>query len=112
MKLFWNHIYSPIAFLSIILWTLLCSTLAFLVSFFPSVRVHNKVIAVWSAVIMRILGARVIVEDADKLPRDGCLLVFNHLSLMDIPLVYHALGSDFRFGAKIELFRIPIFGHA
>lgn len=112
MKLFWNYIYAPFVFLFILLWTMLCSFIALVFSFIPNRKLQDALIAVWAKAIMKVLVATIVVEHKEKLPEGGCLLLFNHLSLMDIPLIYTALGPSFRFGAKIELFKIPVFGHA
>jgi 1-acyl-sn-glycerol-3-phosphate acyltransferase len=47
-----------------------------------------------------------------NLPQEGCLFVFNHTSHFDIVVFCAAIRKRARFGAKIELFRIPIFGPA
>jgi 1-acyl-sn-glycerol-3-phosphate acyltransferase len=112
MKIFWNYIYGPFAVVMIFIWTILCSFTAFSVSFVPKRKLHDGVISLWAHVIIKLLGATVIVQNKELLKDKGCLLLFNHLSLIDIPLIYVAVGGDLRFGAKIELFRIPLFGHA
>jgi 1-acyl-sn-glycerol-3-phosphate acyltransferase len=42
----------------------------------------------------------------------GGILVFNHQSLFDIPVVISTTFKHIRFGAKIELFKVPFFGAA
>ena len=42
----------------------------------------------------------------------GCLVLFNHTSWMDIIVLSACLPRTPRFGAKIELFYIPFFGRA
>lgn len=56
--------------------------------------------------------ARVDVEviGIEKLPEEPCLYIFNHLSLFDIPIIFDGIPRNLRFGAKKELFYIPIFG--
>ena len=51
-------------------------------------------------------------ENIPALRTAGCIYLFNHLSFIDIPLLYVAIGGNFRFGAKIELFNVPVFGRA
>ncbi|HEY6005044.1 MAG TPA: lysophospholipid acyltransferase family protein [Anaeromyxobacter sp.] len=53
---------------------------------------------------------RIGVEGREKLPwRGPAVLVANHLSLLDIPLLY-ALFRPFKWVSKGELFRVPIVG--
>ncbi len=48
--------------------------------------------------------------DSSYNPANPCLLVCNHQSHLDIPVIFHALRGHVRMVAKKELFRIPIFG--
>ena len=49
-------------------------------------------------------------EGDENLPKEGCLFIFNHTSHFDIITIYGQLKKSARFGAKIELFKIPLFG--
>lgn len=40
------------------------------------------------------------------------LVVSNHQSLYDIPVLFHVIGSNIRMITKKELFRVPVFGNA
>lgn len=40
------------------------------------------------------------------------VLMSNHQSHYDVPVVYHVLGGNIRMVAKKELFGLPVFGHA
>ncbi len=42
--------------------------------------------------------------------KDSFIMVSNHGSLLDPPLLGHALGRNISFMAKAELFRIPVLG--
>ena len=47
----------------------------------------------------------------DNIPqKDSFIMVSNHGSLLDPPLLGHALGRNISFMAKAELFRIPLLG--
>src|SRR5206468_8901071 len=62
------------------------------------------------AVLMR-LFFRVEVKNPEHVPLAGAvLLVANHSSLLDPPLVGGVLPRQLSFLAKAELFRIPLFG--
>ena len=41
---------------------------------------------------------------------DSFIMVSNHGSLLDPPLLGHAIGRNISFMAKAELFKIPILG--
>ena len=69
---------------------------------------------VWSRSILWLAGVRFEVRGGETVSRDGkgFLLLFNHSSHVDIPVLYAGFPRSFRFGAKIELFKIPAFGTA
>ena len=47
----------------------------------------------------------------DNIPqKDSFIMVSNHGSLLDPPLLGHALGRNISFMAKAELFKIPLLG--
>ena len=47
----------------------------------------------------------------ENIPRKGAfIMVSNHGSLLDPPLLGHALGRNISFMAKAELFKIPLLG--
>jgi 1-acyl-sn-glycerol-3-phosphate acyltransferase len=88
---------------------------AVIVLFFIFVGLRSKIdfwIHKW-ALIMNFLG-RVHLQYTgnENEPEEPCLFVFNHISLMDIPMALVAIKKSIRFGAKKELFMIPIFGQA
>lgn len=68
----------------------------------------------WATPLIFLSGGRVEVRGGENAGGDqkGFLVLFNHSSLMDIPILYKYFPRSFRFGAKIELFKIPFFGKA
>jgi 1-acyl-sn-glycerol-3-phosphate acyltransferase len=68
----------------------------------------------WSKPLVLFAGVRVEVRGGEKVRKNakGFLIVFNHSSLWDIPVLYGYFPRSFRFGAKVELFKIPLFGWA
>lgn len=54
----------------------------------------------------------VITEGDLSDPGTGGIYIFNHQSHLDILAMCAHLPGTFRFGAKIELFKIPVFGQA
>lgn len=65
----------------------------------------------WGKSTCWLFGVELVVEGLENLPAGGCLVLFNHRSFFDIFAIQAAV-PDLRFGAKIELFKIPIFGAA
>ena len=65
----------------------------------------------WSMKALKNCGISVTLIGEENIPSQGSVLLFNHTSLLDILVLQAYLGShiSLRFGAKTELFRIPIF---
>ncbi len=67
----------------------------------------------WGRIICRIAGARVSVKGLENLSQDQTyIFIANHLSQFDIFCFQGYMPHDFRWIAKKELFRIPLFGYA
>jgi 1-acyl-sn-glycerol-3-phosphate acyltransferase len=67
----------------------------------------------WARCICRAAGVRVTVELAEELdPSRPYIFAANHQSQFDIFVLQGFLGVDFRWLAKKELFRVPIWGPA
>lgn len=67
----------------------------------------------WSERLLRFirLRCRVVNPDGVELPRGRpVILMSNHSSLYDVPLIFHALPGSIRMLTKKELFRVPIWG--
>lgn len=75
-------------------------------------KIDNFIIKFWAGGTCKMFGVGVKVNGEDKIPKKtGCIYVFNHTSYFDIWAMSGYLPS-FRFGSKIELFKIPVFGWA
>ena len=67
----------------------------------------------WANSILWVARARITVTGAEKLePGRSYIFMPNHQSNADIPLLLGRLPAQFRWLAKAELFKIPIFGRA
>jgi 1-acyl-sn-glycerol-3-phosphate acyltransferase len=68
----------------------------------------------WARRVMWLANVKMEVRGAENMPKtkEGFLVLFNHTSHVDIIALYGYLPRIVRFGAKIELFRIPFFGKA
>lgn len=92
--------------------TMLCSIALIIVNLTMKNRpLEDQIVIFWTANACRLFGVKVKVHGLENRPQGGFIYVFNHTSFFDIFAMNGFLGS-FRFGAKIELFKIPIFGPA
>ncbi|MGE0762102.1 MAG: lysophospholipid acyltransferase family protein [Bdellovibrionales bacterium] len=95
--------------------TLICAiTLVVGAQFLPSPWFPDLVIGtLWARPVLWLGKISVEVRGAEYWPAgEGCLVLFNHTSWVDIIVMAACLPRIPRFGAKIELFRIPFFGRA
>ena len=103
---------SLIGVLVFIFWTALMSSVFILGLWLRLPREFgNRVICTWAEVTLKLFGVRVIEIGRENLIQGSCLYVFSHTSFFDV-FAMTARLSGMRFGAKIELFKIPIFGPA
>ncbi len=71
-----------------------------------------RISVTWGQRIMRRLHCRVEVEGREHVPQSGPVIVMcNHQSMFDIPILMGHLGRLLGFVTKRELFRIPGLSH-
>lgn len=95
-------------------WTILCSFSAILFTLLDSSgRSYHAHARLWSWLSLRMGGTRLKVSGTERIPR-GQPLIFmgNHQSNFDILALYHAIPQRFKWLAKEELFKLPVFGHS
>jgi 1-acyl-sn-glycerol-3-phosphate acyltransferase len=64
----------------------------------------------WAKGILAGAGVEVVVTDAaNAAPETSYVIIVNHQSLLDIPVLHEGLPLDVRWLAKKELFAIPFF---
>ena len=67
----------------------------------------------WARQILRRTDVHLTVEGQEHIPADrACVVMSNHQSHFDIPIIFCAYPRRLRMVAKAELFRIPVFGPA
>lgn len=104
--------------LLIILWILLVTgffaILAIFVSFISkSGDLPHIVARIWAKCILVASGIKVTVKGHSNIDSAGSYIYMsNHLSNFDIPVLLAYLPVQFRWLAKAELFKIPLFGYA
>lgn len=73
----------------------------------------TEFIRLWARLVLRTFAIRFVVKGEEHLPDSGGgIIIFNHQSTFDIPLLMASTHKHIRFGAKAELFKIPFFGGA
>ena len=79
----------------------------------PSGAAIRKVARAWGKNLCRVCGVRVTVRGGEDVDWDRPNIVMaNHQSLLDIPVLYACLPRSHGMLAKRELFRIPVFRSA
>jgi 1-acyl-sn-glycerol-3-phosphate acyltransferase len=86
-----------------------CGVINFLT--FNNKKVHDEIISKWARLTCFIFNIKIKMHNPENIPSTGCVFLFNHSSFFDI-FALASLIPDVRFGAKIELFSIPLFGSA
>jgi 1-acyl-sn-glycerol-3-phosphate acyltransferase len=71
----------------------------------------NFFVGLWGRCTCWLYGVRLQIFYPENISPGGFLLLFNHSSFFDI-FALSAVLPDLRYGAKIQLFQIPIFGLA
>ena len=73
----------------------------------------DPVIRLWARLLLRAAGIDLRTERMETIDRkQRYILVANHYSYFDIPVIIAAVPQPIRFMAKVSLFKIPIFGWA
>lgn len=73
----------------------------------------NRRLASWSSRVVANLKLQLDVVGREHHDRARTYVIMsNHQSHYDIPVLYHVLGGNIRMVAKKELFRVPVFGAA
>ncbi len=103
------YLLAPVVLIVLLLHVLVGLAIA-LVIFPPlSLELRNRIIQIWSRMVLRIVGVRLITpKDAAASSRRGCIAAANHISWLDI-LVLNAIAPR-RFIAKSEIARWPLAG--
>jgi 1-acyl-sn-glycerol-3-phosphate acyltransferase len=64
----------------------------------------------WAKVFLFICGVRLHIHYDEPIPNSGSILLFNHSSFLDIPILVMVSGRFMYYVAKKELEKIPVLG--
>lgn len=78
---------------------------------FNNKKLDDWAVQLWGKISCWMFGVKFKVRGQENIPAGGCVFLFNHTSFFDVFAMQGAVNG-FRFGAKIELFKIPVFGAA
>ncbi|MBC7743459.1 MAG: 1-acyl-sn-glycerol-3-phosphate acyltransferase [Bdellovibrionaceae bacterium] len=78
---------------------------------FRNKDIDDSIIRFWGRICCRMSGVSVQVQGLENIPDGGCVVLFNHSSFFDV-FAIAGYVPGVRFGAKAELFKVPIFGYA
>ena len=97
----------------VILVTFVLGIAAMLTSFFSrSGNTAHQIAHIWAKSIMTVSGVKVNISGFENInPEMSYIYMCNHQSNFDILVLLAFLPVQFRWLAKAELFKIPIFGH-
>jgi 1-acyl-sn-glycerol-3-phosphate acyltransferase len=100
--------------LFVVLTTIFWGTIAIIISFFSRTGNPVHLIArIWGRGILFVSRIKVTVNGLANIdPSQSYIFMSNHQSNFDIPVILAYLPVQFRWLAKAELFKIPIFGRA
>lgn len=73
-------------------------------------KIVDTLVLFWAKSLCRLAGAKVSVSGLENLPEGGCLIVSNHQSYFDIPVLLSVLERPFGFVAKSSVHYIPVIG--
>lgn len=71
----------------------------------------QEVFRKWSNVTIKASGMEVHIEGKENIPKETCVFMGNHQSLLDIPLLRYAIGKEIDLVAKAELVNVPVVGY-
>jgi len=79
---------------------------------FPGGSRAERIMGWWGRAFLRAGGWKLRVEGMENLPPGGAVLVANHQSAVDIPMLLAAFPRPVHFLAKQELGEVPLLGKA
>lgn len=95
----------------LLLWTVANFLGVVIVAPFDQQRASRWFGGMWGRGLLRAIPARLHIEGEDEFDRhQPYIIVSNHLSLVDIPILYGYLALDLKWVMKKEVRKIPVIG--
>lgn len=109
---FFYSLRSIVGMFLVVLATVFFSTIIIVMSVTPfEKRVSDWAAVWWGRTACAFFGIEIKIHGLENRPSGGAILLFNHTSFFDIFVMVASL-KGLRFGAKIELFKVPFLGGA
>ena len=105
---------SSIRLTGMVIWTILCITISMLiriVTFSPNYSVAMAR-TIWGPVILWLAGIKLTVKGLENIPagKQTYVVVANHQSVIDIPILFSVIPFNVYFIAKKEIAKVPFIG--
>lgn len=101
---------SAFAYIVFVPWTLFIMLTGLPLSFISPNLLHDYA-RIWARVCLWLAGVNLEISGQDNIPKTGAHIYMpNHQSAFDILVLFAGLPDQFRWLAKEELFKIPLFG--
>ncbi|MDX2013125.1 MAG: lysophospholipid acyltransferase family protein [Myxococcaceae bacterium] len=75
-------------------------------------RAPDPAIHLWADSVLRVSGVKTVCRGLEHLPPGNFVLCVNHQSNFDAMVLYRHIRRHFRFVAKAQLRKVPVFGYA
>ena len=71
----------------------------------------GRVLYYWSKFTVNIIGIDLEIIGKDNIPKEPCVFIGNHTSILDIPILAYTADRNIGFIAKKELLKAPFIGY-
>lgn len=71
----------------------------------------SKSIYLWSKFTINTIGMNIKVVGKENIPKDACVFVGNHTSILDIPVIFYSADRHIGFISKKEILKVPVLSY-
>lgn len=71
----------------------------------------QKLFAIWTIFTIKLAGMKITISGRENIPKETCVFMGNHQSILDIPVLKYATDRNLDFIAKDDLIKVPIVGY-